>query len=130
MACRPSHHVAGKRYPRHPRPLQDRKRQAIQLCGSDGNIDHITMIAFRPHTKIGRVKGIWMLEIQEIQDSWRIPTINTTMRHVRGACRQKCEALFAIKNLISPDPQLDVCCSPANSFVLPMFSMTSDSWRC
>nr|WP_229697897.1 transposase [Xanthomonas oryzae] len=32
--------------------------------------------------------------------------------------------------LISPDPQLDVCCSPANSFVVPMFSMTSDSWRC
>ncbi|WP_147193134.1 hypothetical protein [Xanthomonas oryzae] len=32
--------------------------------------------------------------------------------------------------LISPDPQLDFCCSPANSFVLPMFSMTSDSWRC
>ncbi|WP_218619730.1 hypothetical protein, partial [Xanthomonas oryzae] len=26
-------------------------------------------------------------------------------------------------NLISPDPQLDFCCSPANSFVLPMFSM-------
>ncbi|AXQ07727.1 hypothetical protein BCR61_00910 [Xanthomonas oryzae pv. oryzae] len=28
--------------------------------------------------------------------------------------------------LISPDPQLDFCCSPANSFVLPMCSMMSD----
>ncbi|QBG99346.1 DUF3304 domain-containing protein [Xanthomonas oryzae] len=36
----------------------------------------------------------------------------------------------AKSDLISPDPQLDFCCSPANSFVLPMFSMTSDSWRC
>ncbi|QBG90626.1 hypothetical protein EYR26_01945 [Xanthomonas oryzae] len=34
------------------------------------------------------------------------------------------------RHLISPDPHLDFCCSPANSFVLPMFSMTSDSWRC
>ncbi|MBV6851806.1 hypothetical protein [Xanthomonas euvesicatoria] len=30
------------------------------------------------------------------------------------------------KVLISPNPQLDFCCSPANSFVLPMFSMMSD----
>ncbi|AOS16548.1 hypothetical protein ATY45_20690 [Xanthomonas oryzae pv. oryzae] len=28
--------------------------------------------------------------------------------------------------LISPDHQLDFCCSPANSLVLPMFSMMSD----
>ncbi|MBV6850003.1 hypothetical protein KWH43_12405 [Xanthomonas campestris pv. heliotropii] len=40
--------------------------------------------------------------------------------------REMAQTFSQYWDLISPNPQLDFCCSPANSFVLPMFSMMSD----